>query len=100
MRKTQSVPETIARRIRGKILRGTLSPGERLSEYSISRELHTGQPTVREALFILAQQGLVKRVAHTGTFVTRLDADDVRNLLQIRAELEVSAAGLAAPNTR
>jgi DNA-binding GntR family transcriptional regulator len=96
----KTIPEAIAERIRGKILRGSIAPGERLSEYSFCRSLRTGQPTVREAFFILAQQGLVKRVAHTGTFVTRLEAREVRNLLQIRAELEVLAVGLAAAGPR
>jgi GntR family transcriptional repressor for pyruvate dehydrogenase complex len=67
-----------------------------LSEYALSRELKAGQATVREALFLLAQQGLVSRIANTGTFVTRLEARHVRNLLLIRAELEVLATGLAA----
>jgi DNA-binding GntR family transcriptional regulator len=93
-----SVPETVAGRIRSKILRGSLAPGDRLSEYSISRELNIGQPTVREALLLLAQQGLVRRIARSGTFVTRLDPREVRDLFQIRGEIEVLAAGLAAGN--
>jgi DNA-binding GntR family transcriptional regulator len=95
-----SIPESIAARIRGQILGGILSPGDRLSEYALSRELHSGQATVREALFMLAQQGLVTRIANTGTFVTRLGARQVRNLLAIRAELEVLAIGLAAGSIR
>jgi DNA-binding GntR family transcriptional regulator len=95
-----SIPELIAKRIRQQILRGALAPGDRLSEYGISRELHTGQATVRESLFILAQQGLVQRVANTGTFVRRLETRQVRNLFEIRAELETLAAGLAARNVR
>jgi DNA-binding GntR family transcriptional regulator len=49
---------------------------------------------------MVAQQGLVTRIANTGTFVTRLEARHVRNLLVIRAELEVLATGLAARNIR
>jgi DNA-binding GntR family transcriptional regulator len=100
MARSESRPEAIADRIRQGIMRGELAPGDRLSEYRLCQELSTGQPTVREALFVLQREGLVRRVANTGTFVTRLEAKDVKDLLEIRAQLEMFAADLAARNAR
>jgi DNA-binding GntR family transcriptional regulator len=84
--------------LREKILRGQLPPGARIMEGSLSRELRVGQPTVREALLRLERGGLVRRVPNLGTFVIELDAPEVRDLFQIRSQLEVLAIRLAAAN--
>lgn len=91
-----SVPANIAAVIREKILRGELQPGAHLAEGSLSRELHAGQPTIREALFLLEREGLVRRVPRLGTFVAELDLDDIGQLFQVRGALEGLAAELAA----
>lgn len=98
--KHSSVPTAIAGAIRDKILRGVLMPGERITESALSKELQAGQPSVREALFTLEREGLVRRVANLGTFVTELDLKDISNMYQIRAELEGLAGELAASRAK
>lgn len=91
-----SVPGSIAAMLREKILSGELPGGSRITESRISRDFRVGQPSVREALFILERQGLVERVANLGTFVRELDVRDVNELYQIRKKLEGLAFELAA----
>jgi DNA-binding GntR family transcriptional regulator len=91
-----SVPRSIAEMLREKILSGELLGGARITENLISKNFGVGQPSVREALFILERQGLVKRVANLGTFVRELDVRDVSELYQIRKKLEGLAFELAA----
>lgn len=96
MPRRESVPAAIASVIREKIFRGELTPGARLIENALSKELRAGQPTVREALFTLEREGLVERVPNLGTFVRELDIKDISNLYRVRAELEGLAGELAA----
>ena len=91
-----SVPTGIANAVRDQILNGEFAPGERITESQLSRRLKVGQPSVREALFLLEREGLVKRVANVGTFVRELDLTNISNLYQIRSALEGLAGELAA----
>ena len=53
--------------------------------------MKVGTPVVREALILLQQQGFVRRIANTGTFVTEFSASEVSQLYSLRVELEVLA---------
>jgi DNA-binding GntR family transcriptional regulator len=86
----------ITESIRSMIVGGQLDPGERIVESRIAREIGVGQPTVREALVALEHEGLVVRRANQGCVVTELSREDIRQLVRIRAELEVLAVQLAA----
>jgi DNA-binding GntR family transcriptional regulator len=60
-------------------------------ERQLAREMKVGTPVVREALISLQGQGFVRRVINTGTFVTKFDAEEVRQLYTLRIELEALA---------
>jgi DNA-binding GntR family transcriptional regulator len=51
---------------------------------------------VREALRRLAAEGLIEHLPHRGALVRRLSRTDMRELFQIRIELEALATRLAA----
>lgn len=82
--------------IRHLIFNGTYRPGQRLKEVEISRELGISRAPVREAIQNLANEGVVELVTHKGAIVAEFDADEVRQLYEVREALEVMAAGLAA----
>jgi DNA-binding GntR family transcriptional regulator len=86
--------------LREAILSGKLSPGERIVELRLSKQLGTSQAPVREALALLERQGLVVKVANRGTFVSRLHACELRELFTLRAVLDAFAARLAADRAR
>jgi DNA-binding GntR family transcriptional regulator len=67
-------------------------------ESRIARQIGVGQPTVREALVMLEQQGLVLRRANQGCVVTTLTRAEIQQTLRVRAELESLAIELAIEN--
>ena len=78
--------------LKGWILDGTLKPGERIVELTLSRKLEVSRAPLREALWLLARQGLVHIRAHHGAYVTQLSEQDIREIFEIREVLETRAA--------
>jgi len=78
--------------LKGWILDGTLKPGERIVELTLSRKLEVSRAPLREALWLLARQGLVHIRAHHGAYVTQLSEQDIREIFEIREALEIRAA--------
>jgi DNA-binding FadR family transcriptional regulator len=65
----------VAAAIRRRIFTGEYEPGERLpAEYRLAREFDVSVPVVRTAMGVLRNEGLVRTMHGTGTFV-RLAAD-------------------------
>jgi DNA-binding GntR family transcriptional regulator len=93
---TQSKRDQIAERLRKAIMSGSLVPGEQIVESRVARQLGVSQAPVREALALLERQGLVVKVNHRGTFVSRLHARELRELFTLRAVLDAFSAKLAA----
>jgi len=76
---------------------GRLKPGDAIVERDLAQQMKVGTPVVREALISLQGQGFVRRVTNTGTFVTQFDVDEVRDLYNLRIELETLAFQWARP---
>ena len=70
------------------ILCGDMRPGDRLPVAQIADEFNVSLTTVREALLMLENQGLVVNRPRYGAFVTRLSGQDAYELCQARALLE------------
>ncbi|GAA4883516.1 GntR family transcriptional regulator [Actinomycetospora straminea] len=83
-----SLVELALERIRADILRGTLAPGERLVEEQLTRRFGVSRAPVREALRLLAQQGLVEHLPRRGVRVVELSARDIQELFDLRDALE------------
>ena len=81
--------------IREAILNGKLSPGERIVESQLAKQMSVGQNAVREALQELEFQGFVTKTPNKGTFVTDLSLDDINQIYTFRMEFEGFAAQLA-----
>src|SRR5437868_15035290 len=84
-----SLPERAANALKDAFFSGQLKPGDTIVEREIARQMKVGTPVVREALILLQQQGFVRRIANTGTFVTEFSASEVSQLYSLRVELEV-----------
>jgi DNA-binding GntR family transcriptional regulator len=74
------------------ILDGTLKPGEHIKEVPLARKLEVSRAPLREALWLLARQGLVQIRAHHGAYVAQLSEQDIREIFEIRETLETRAA--------
>jgi DNA-binding GntR family transcriptional regulator len=91
-----SIQQTVADRIRDKIVRGEFSSGTSLSEMSIAEGLGVSRTPVREALKQLQTEGLLVIRPKVGTFVATPRRVDVFELFQLKEILEGAAAGLLA----
>jgi DNA-binding GntR family transcriptional regulator len=86
----------VADRLRSEILEGKLCPGEWLRQERLSREHGVSQTPVREALKLLASEGLVEHVPYRGVRVVELCREDVEDLYATRSVIEGRAARFAA----
>ncbi|MBS0527239.1 MAG: GntR family transcriptional regulator [Proteobacteria bacterium] len=92
----RSLSELVSEQIRGRILDGTLKPGERLVEDRLSAELGVSRVPVREALRGLSAEGLVTLLPRRGATVVEVTPETVTELVEVRALLEGLNARLAA----
>ncbi|MCI2416010.1 GntR family transcriptional regulator [Saccharopolyspora sp. K220] len=78
--------------LRARILEGALVPGAALREISVAAELDVSRNTLREALRLLASEGLVTQEPNRGVFVKTFTASEVRDIYRTRRVLEMQAA--------
>jgi DNA-binding GntR family transcriptional regulator len=94
-----STAEQVADAVRTMILRGELLPGTPLREVPLAESIGISRNTVREAVRVLARQGLVTHSMHRGAVVTRLSERDVADLYRVRRAIEPQAIDAAASAT-
>lgn len=92
--KVPTLSDEVADQLRSRILSGGFKLGERLVEAQIARELQISRAPVREALAKLHAEGLVQEFPRRGTFVTDLSEDEVREIYDLRAAIELRAVRL------
>jgi DNA-binding GntR family transcriptional regulator len=97
--KRSSTSEQVADAMRTMILRGELAPGTPLREVPLAESIGISRNTVREAVRVLARQGLVTHSMHRGAVVTRLSEQDVADLYRVRRALETQAIAASAGAT-
>ena len=84
---TPTLPLQIAERIGGGIVDETFPPGERLKEVALAATFRVSRATIREALRILENRGLVSILPQRGAHVTQLSRKELEELFEIRAVL-------------
>jgi DNA-binding GntR family transcriptional regulator len=89
-----SLVELALARIRSEILSGSLEPGQRLVEEQLTRRFGISRAPLREALRLLAEQGLVDHLPRRGVRVATLTDGDFDELFAVRDALERFAAAL------
>lgn len=92
-----TLSERVVAALKNAFFSGKLKPGDAIVERQLASEMKVGTPVIREALISLQGQGFVRRVTNTGTFVTKFEAEEVRQLYTLRIELEALALEWARP---
>lgn len=83
--------------LRAQILSGALSPGSQLVQEDVADRLGVSRIPVREALQLLASEGLVSHLPNRGYFVTELSVTDLQEVYRLRQLLEAEAIRTAVP---
>lgn len=93
-----STAQQVAAMIRNQLLNGEIRPGARLPEEAIASSVGVSRNTVREAIQILAAEGVVRRHLHRGAVVSELSPEELADVYQARRVVEM--AGIrAAPRS-
>jgi DNA-binding GntR family transcriptional regulator len=87
-KRVRSLADQVYERLRADIITGRLAPNARIVELEVAQAVGTSQGPVRETLQRLEREGLVRRRAHSATFVTRVSNDEIYELFCIRAVIE------------
>lgn len=96
---TDGVSSTrVAAYLREAILSGELAPGARIRQEDVAERLGASRLPVREALRILAADGLVEHEAHKGARVPRLSQHEVDVVYRMRERLEPIAIVESMPH--
>lgn len=86
-----SIANAIARKLEEDIVLGRRHPRERLVEQDLCVDFNTHRGDVRLALFELEKKGIVQRIKNRGAIVRDLTPEEVTEIYDVRAELEVMA---------
>ena len=93
----QTLAETVAARIREKVISGKLTPGSHLSEITLSEELQVSRNTLREVFRLLTKEGLLRYEANRGVFVSTPSMSTIIDISRIRRFIEIPAIAQAHP---
>ncbi len=78
----------IARHLRRAIIKGELAPGERVNELKLTKKLALSRSPVREAIRILAAEGLLTIEPHRGAHVRPVSDADLEEIFDVRLMIE------------
>jgi DNA-binding GntR family transcriptional regulator len=84
--------EQVAERLRQRIFAHDLAPGQWVDEQALAEEYGISRTPLREALKVLAAEGLVTLKPRRGCYVTELSERDVSEIVAILALLEARCA--------
>lgn len=104
---TSSIPGPIGRtalaveisnHLRQMIFEGTLEPGEKVREKLLTEQFGVSRTPLREALKVLAAEGLLDLIPNRGAVITKQSDAELEDVFRVLAVLEGLAGELAAVN--
>jgi DNA-binding GntR family transcriptional regulator len=88
--------EEVAELLRQRIFSNQLAPGSWIDELKLADEYGISRTPLREALKVLATEGLVTMKVRRGAYVTEINAKDQRDVYHLLSLLEADAASVVA----
>lgn len=92
----QSLHREVADRLRTMIVEAELAPGDRIAEGSLCEQLGVSRTPLREALKVLASEGLIDLLPNRGTRVSKITEQEIGELFEVISGIERMAGELAA----
>jgi DNA-binding GntR family transcriptional regulator len=89
--------EEVVARLRQILMKGEIAPGARIPERELCASLSISRTPLREALKVLAAEGLVVLLPNRGSRAAKLTQKDVKELFEVCEALEATAGELACP---
>ena len=78
-----SSPDLVVDAIKRGVMLGRYVPGQRLIEADLTREIGVSRGPVREALKLLAAEGIVALTPHRGAYIRELSPSEVKDLIEV-----------------
>jgi DNA-binding GntR family transcriptional regulator len=91
----RSLHDEVVERLRDMIVSGELEEGSRLREQVLCEQLGVSRTPLREALKVLASEGLLERLPNRGARVTHLSVADLEQMFEVMGGIEGFAGQLA-----
>ena len=88
--------QEVGSRLRQRIVEGHIAPGAKLNERELSEQLQVSRTPLREAIKMLAAEGLVELLPNRGAVVAQMSEQDVVDTFEVIAGLEGQSGALAA----
>jgi len=88
--------EEVAELLRQRIFKRELAPGSWIDELKIAEDYGISRTPLREALKVLAAEGLVTMKVRRGAYVTEVNEKDLTDVYHLLSLLESDAAGVVA----
>lgn len=88
--------QQVAHRLRQMLVENRIPPGAKLNERELSDELNVSRTPLREAIKMLAAEGLVELLPNRGAIAVDLTELDILNTFEVMAGLEAQSGELAA----
>lgn len=95
-RSRQNLKQEAAKYIRDLIFSGEVRPGQRLDQDALADALGVSRLPIREALITLEAEGMVQNVARRGSFVAKLEPEDILDHFEMYGVLSGIAAARVA----
>jgi DNA-binding GntR family transcriptional regulator len=88
--------EHVAQRLRQMLVEGRIAPGAKLNERELCEVLEVSRTPLREAIKMLAAEGLVELLPNRGAIAVSLGEEDIRHTFEVMGGLEALSGELAA----
>ena len=88
--------DQVSARLRAMLVEGHIAPGAKLNERELCEQLQVSRTPLREAIKLLAAEGLVDLLPNRGAVAVKLGEADVVNTFEVLASLEGLSGELAA----
>lgn len=88
--------DQVVERLRTLLVEGRIAPGAKLNERELSELLRVSRTPLREAIKLLAAEGLVDLLPNRGAVAVKLTETDILNTFEVLAGLEAMSGEFAA----
>lgn len=92
----RALHDAVVARLREMLIEGRIEPGAKLNERELSLKLRVSRTPLREAIKLLAAEGLVDLIPNRGAVAVKLTERDILMVFEMLAGLEAMSGELAA----